>query len=221
MRDHRTVPHHELDSHHLLAHHAVAQNVDTTGIGGDHPADRAALPRPEIDTEGQPGGRSVPMETGERHPGTHGDLRRYPIDGFHVIKTAEVHDHLTMQWHSAPDHAGVPTLRHQRRPGPGARGNDAGDVVCRGRAYDAGRSASKPSRPVDRKTGCEIVAEQNMVGSDDRDELVDQRLVQWSGLETVSRRHASASSRTDRLASWRRCRSGMSTTRPAAVQQAE
>ena len=146
---HAPVAQHRLDAGHLGPHRAVAHHMDPAGVRGDHPADRARVPRRQVDAEGQPGRVGVGLQPGQRDAGPGGHLRGGAVDVAELVEPAQAEHQLTVERDPATDQAGVAPLGDDGDAGPRAGPHDGRDLLGRPRPDHRRRPAPEAARPVD------------------------------------------------------------------------
>ncbi len=146
--EHLPVGQHRLDPQHQIAHGPVAEHGGAAGVGGDQPADgRRALRR-----QGQ--GKAPADRLGRLVHGGQGNAGLRHDHVVHRVDLADGPEPLGAQQHLAlgdlaRDQPGVAPLRHDRRPGLGAKAHDGGDLAGAARKQQKGRGPRPAVAPFD------------------------------------------------------------------------
>ena len=139
---------------HLVAVIAVAQEVETARVRGDHAADGRRLAGAEVDAVAPARPPAACRESVEGDPGARGDLAGHRVDRAEPVEAAQVEDDLAVQRHRAADQAGVAALGHERDAAPArhAATTAATSAVSPGRTTAGRRPGSgRSSRPRGRR----------------------------------------------------------------------
>ncbi len=119
----------------LLTHVAVADRAQPAGVRRRHTADGRGIPRGQVDTEHQPGGRRRTLHLGQRDAGPHPDPPLEDIDLVDLAQSLGRQQHVVVFGHRA-GHQGRPaTLDGDVDARIAALAQDRGGFVRRPRPH--------------------------------------------------------------------------------------
>ena len=165
-RDDRAVGEHGFEPRHPGSRGPVPQRPRTAGIAGDDAADRARVPRREIESGVVVRRTSRRLQRGEGRPGADRHLSERLIDLLDRVEPGERHDDLTVPRHPATDEPGVPALGHDRGAGPSARHHHGGHLGCARGPHDESCAPHVPARVVALVPGQHLGVAQHVARAD-------------------------------------------------------
>jgi hypothetical protein len=163
-----------LDPGELLAHAAVAHHPQAARVGRDQTADGGRGTRREVDADVQAVRAGVLLQLLQSHAGARGDLALQHVDVLDAGEPAQAEQHLAAGRDRRTDEAGVAALHGDRDARLGARPDDRGHLVGRGRAHHAPGLTGEPPGPVRLVRRPQVRIHQHVLRADDLPEAVLQ-----------------------------------------------
>ena len=128
----------------------MAEDLHAAGVGGDHAADRRAVPRAEVDAEAEPGLPDVLLQRAQGHACRHRHLAGRGVHRLQVAHAGERQHHLLAvrhrPRHGSADQARVAALRDDCRAASRQAASTA--TTCSVVAGRTTAAASPSQRPV-------------------------------------------------------------------------
>ena len=116
------------------------------------------------------------MHVGEHRAGTDDNFAVITVDRIDRRQPAHAQHHLATPRDAAPDQSGVPALRNNGRARRVAGAQDGRDFLRARGTHDSARRSREPTGPVGLVPRAQVGVDQDLGGSDDRRELLEQRV---------------------------------------------
>ena len=172
---HRSVRKCDLKAEYLFAHGAVANRAESTGIGGDHPADGGRVAGGEVHADEQSGRRCGALRVRQCDAGTHPDPPCGRVDVADAVQSFGGQQDVVVLGNRAGHQRGAPTLNSDGHARVATTPQHRSDLIGAARPDQGTGPAPVAAGPVGAAAGQHIRIGVDMGAADDGGKPTRQR----------------------------------------------